>query len=744
MRFLEGGDFSAESENGVLFPYARELESPLRAAVPEGAVSETLLLELERYAGWIASAGGAKTAAAEQTPLCAVLEEVRRQSDYRTAKEPGPEWAAFWRRWKEQYPMPQTFRITGAGQINEVNLSEAGDYLDAHLKTAGEVSYMKHAVDSLLAALPGDTETILDIGSGPGYVNERLPADLSILAMDIDEDILRGNTRQTCLGDIMDIPLEDRSVDLVMACDMLEHLPDEVLKKGAAELERVSDKYIYLQVPFQEDPLLAFAHCPQCGNVWHVNHHKRSFDEKGLRSVLSGDWEPVLINYTGDVSYRRNGQTAAMLAEKLGWKVYGVEGAVCPDCGAESKAYGQSDLKLMQRLADYDTASPFPVYSEIGILFCRAEAGAKLPASDRLVRYRKESRGALPVKADFKPQAVFTRTELLPALYLSGCRLAEAGESLRLERQADAELAWVAVAFPPLREQGNASLRIVGRLNEPGEVKVGLLDDAGTEHYAQSWNWDDRDTVHQLPLPGKKSVNPVFVKLYFGTDELVLNDCRLQGKEQSFLFDYLHEKPSFLSFREAGTEIRLYAPAGEDLLLSHSPTEWRRLTNDVPCRLEKATQRFAHDLQEAARAGSDGGDNRRLIAQLLMRDPTAATGTRLLPEKLDNRYLITDLLVSSAVASPSLTTESDRHQTGKAGNRVIIAVSLYVEAELLVYRESGRTGLRKKIRRKLIGFLKRRKDRLHAWLHRHEPLYEFLISLGLKDVYQKLKRRILQ
>ena len=57
----------------------------------------------------------------------------------------------------------------------------------------------------------------MDIGSGPGYVNRQIPADYSVLAMDIDESILKGNIRQTCVGDIMDIPLADFNANLVAA-----------------------------------------------------------------------------------------------------------------------------------------------------------------------------------------------------------------------------------------------------------------------------------------------------------------------------------------------------------------------------------------------------------------------------------------------------------------------------------------------------------------------------------------------
>ena len=73
--------------------------------------------------------------------------------------------------------------------------------------------------------------------------------------------------------------------------------------------------------------------------------------------------------------------------------------------------------------------------------------------------------------------------------------------------------------------------------------------------------------------------------------------------------------------------------------------------------------------------------------------------------------------------------------------RSVISTTLLGEAELGIYL-SCRQSWRKSIYRWLYPLLKQIKDRLHCWLHKHGRLYEFLISLGCKDLYFKLKRRI--
>ena len=55
-----------------------------------------------------------------------------------------------------------------------------------------------------------------------------------------------------CIGDILDIPLQNQSVDMTIACDVMEHIEVDKLDKAVAELRRVSRKYIYIQVPHNE------------------------------------------------------------------------------------------------------------------------------------------------------------------------------------------------------------------------------------------------------------------------------------------------------------------------------------------------------------------------------------------------------------------------------------------------------------------------------------------------------------
>ena len=76
----------------------------------------------------------------DRVQLGPFLEEVRLKSLYYTSSQKESAFDAFWIRWEESYPLPQTFPVCGHGIINEINKQEVGDYAQAHAKAATGVS----------------------------------------------------------------------------------------------------------------------------------------------------------------------------------------------------------------------------------------------------------------------------------------------------------------------------------------------------------------------------------------------------------------------------------------------------------------------------------------------------------------------------------------------------------------------------------------------------------------------------
>jgi len=133
------------------------------------------------------------------------------------------------------------------------------------------------------------SKTILDAGCGEGFTLDRLHKegvgtryegfDASAKAVTIGKKMFPH--LQLAQGDIYAISQKDRSFDLVICSEVLEHLEDPA--KALSELRRVSDTYLLLTVPwepwFQITNFLLGKYVRRWGNhPEHINHWSlRSF-----------------------------------------------------------------------------------------------------------------------------------------------------------------------------------------------------------------------------------------------------------------------------------------------------------------------------------------------------------------------------------------------------------------------------------------------------------------------------------
>ncbi len=97
-----------------------------------------------------------------------------------------------------------------------------------------------------LASRP-DVKSILEIGKGNGTVSDYLKKlGYNLTSVDIDPDL-----KPDVVADIRQLPMKDAEFDLVMACEVLEHLPFEDFEKTLQELKRVSGKYVLISLPYR-------------------------------------------------------------------------------------------------------------------------------------------------------------------------------------------------------------------------------------------------------------------------------------------------------------------------------------------------------------------------------------------------------------------------------------------------------------------------------------------------------------
>jgi SAM-dependent methyltransferase len=89
-------------------------------------------------------------------------------------------------------------------------------------------------------------KNVLEIGIGNKTVSNYLKHHgIKVDSCDYDK-----NLHPNYVGDIRNIPLEDNSYDLIMACQVLEHIPWKDLSKALNELKRVSRKYVIISLPY--------------------------------------------------------------------------------------------------------------------------------------------------------------------------------------------------------------------------------------------------------------------------------------------------------------------------------------------------------------------------------------------------------------------------------------------------------------------------------------------------------------
>lgn len=89
-------------------------------------------------------------------------------------------------------------------------------------------------------------KTVLEVGKGNGLVSETLAKlGLQVKTLDIDERLAPDFT-----GSVSSVPAADASFDVVLAAEVLEHLPWKEVPRALAEIRRVSVKGAVITLPY--------------------------------------------------------------------------------------------------------------------------------------------------------------------------------------------------------------------------------------------------------------------------------------------------------------------------------------------------------------------------------------------------------------------------------------------------------------------------------------------------------------
>lgn len=146
-------------------------------------------------------------------------------------------------------------------------------------------------------------KTVLEAGCGEGFILDRLyKANIGKRLLGIDSSdvaVALAKKERSHLdirkGDVYRLPFKDNSFDLIMCCEVLEHL--EKPEKALAELKRVCAKYVILSVP--NEPWFRLANLLRGKNISRLGNDREHINH------WSGEGFEKLVNTEFDVFTRK-------------------------------------------------------------------------------------------------------------------------------------------------------------------------------------------------------------------------------------------------------------------------------------------------------------------------------------------------------------------------------------------------------------------------------------------------------
>ena len=219
------------------------------------------------------------------------------------------------------------------------------DYYEKfHLKKKELTEWERIRINDTLNILP-EENSLLEVGCGDGRILNRLVGKYkNTCGLDISYNALKYVKTKTIHGNLENLPFPDNSFDIVMCCEVLEHLPYSTYKKAVEEIERVAGKYILISVPNNENLENKMVKCPQCSCSFHVSRHLRTFNIAKLKSLFKN----FRLHKTKVVFVDQFILGNLIINLKKRMNILNPEypkGSLCPQCGYSSEEYKVTNHK---------------------------------------------------------------------------------------------------------------------------------------------------------------------------------------------------------------------------------------------------------------------------------------------------------------------------------------------------------------------------------------------------------------
>lgn len=196
--------------------------------------------------------------------------------------------------------------------------------------------------------IPDKVRSILEIGCGDGIVTRVIAKEYDVTGLELSSTGVEETSKLgiTCLqGSIAELPFPDKSFDLVLVSEVLEHLDEEIFLSGLAEVARVASKHILVTVPNKERYQSLRQECPKCRSICVPWTHIRSFNVNMVRQLFdSRGFFCKRVRYFGPGIMDDNNFITRLLKWHRCFYNYLRPGMMCPVC--KYKATGPLLKKL--------------------------------------------------------------------------------------------------------------------------------------------------------------------------------------------------------------------------------------------------------------------------------------------------------------------------------------------------------------------------------------------------------------
>lgn len=202
------------------------------------------------------------------------------------------------RRGRTRFTSPRPTKVIEVADVKVGGSSKLRAEVNAGQSDVELTDLEGQRLEFTLDHIPENVGNALEVGFGDLRMTRRLTQLFPTTALDLPRPIQPGTVAHTeglVFGTIERLPFPDGRFDLVLCCEVLEHLPNRIFQAAIQELQRVAGRYLLITVPYRQRVWNEQYKCPACDVVWHYSDHCRSLGES-LASHFQG-WHATIKTF---------------------------------------------------------------------------------------------------------------------------------------------------------------------------------------------------------------------------------------------------------------------------------------------------------------------------------------------------------------------------------------------------------------------------------------------------------------